>query len=110
MRKKCASILVLIFAIASLAGCGNSLENQVVGEWGYEGDMMFTFYDDGTCLIYNEYGSGTWSIVNDNQIKVTSNLDGETHAMTVDDIDSDSMTLSYEDGAYGDPVTLDRLD
>ena len=79
-----AAAAALVCAAASLTGCGQNVEKLVVGDWYLEGSdrLRFTIYDDGT---------GKWSIVNDNQLKI-SDFYGESMVLKIEDIDKDSMT------------------
>ena len=84
----------LVCAAASLTGCGKNVEKLVVGDWYLEGSdrLRFTIYDDGTVNIPTTYGTGKWSIVNKDQLKV-SDFYGETFVLKIDDIDKNSMTV-----------------
>ena len=76
------------------------MEDQLVGSWYRNGKTsitrdgtrgpIFTLYDDGTCELASEYGTGTWSIVNENQLKLT-NFYGESETETI---------ASVEDGRF----------
>ena len=89
-----AAAAALVCAAASLTGCGQNVEKLVVGDWYLEGSdrLRFTIYDDGTVNIPTTYGTGKWSIVNKDQLKV-SDFYGETFVLKVDDIDKNSMTV-----------------
>lgn len=67
------AILALILSVA-LTACGKSLKDQLAGSWYREGrsEPVFTLYDDGTCKIDGEYGTGKWAVVNENQLKLTT--------------------------------------
>lgn len=109
-RKKCITALCyLCIVLLSLVGCGNkvvSLEEQLVGAWYKDGKLVsdgwggegpsFTLYDDGTCEIAGEYGTGTWSIVNDNLLKLT-NFYGESATALIISIEDGCLTLGSED-------------
>lgn len=91
---RAAAAAVLVCAAASLTGCGKNVEKLVVGDWYLEGSdrLRFTIYDDGTVNIPSTYGTGKWSIVNKDQLKV-SDFYGETFVLKIDDIDKNSMTV-----------------
>lgn len=93
--KKNIFLMGLIFVLL-LTGCG-SKEDKLVGTWYREGeeDAAFILYDDGTCEILGEYGVGTWSIVNENQFKLT-NFYGESEVATIESIDNDKFVVSSE--------------
>ena len=69
------------------------MEKLVVGCWYLEGSdrLRFTIYDDGTVNIPGTYGTGKWSIVNDNQLKIS-------------DFYGESTVLKSEDTAYLDAL------
>ena len=89
-----AAAAALVCAAASLTGCGQNVEKLVVGDWYLVGSerLRFTIYDDGTVNIPGTYGTGKWSIVNKDQLKV-SDFYGETFVLKIDDIDKNSMTV-----------------
>ena len=60
----------LVCAAAPLTGCRKKNKKKlIIGTWYRQGsdDLAFTIYDDGTCMIDNDYGKGTWSIANEDQ-------------------------------------------
>ena len=87
MKKTTKILLMITFFLLLLAGCAEKInfEAQLAGKWYSEGsqEAAFILYDDGTCEISGEYGTGTWSVVNDNQLKLT-NFYGETETSTVE--------------------------
>lgn len=94
-------ILILLLLIGCFAGCSsqNKFEEELVASWYAEGDTepSFILYSDGSCEINNEYGTGTWTVVNDNQLKLT-NFYGETQTATIVDITDGCLTLVGETG------------
>ena len=89
-----AAAAALACAAASLTGCGKNVEKLVVGDWYLEGSdrLRFTIYDDGTVNLPSTYGTGKWSVVNKDQLKI-SDFYGETFVLKVEDIDKKSMTV-----------------
>jgi len=67
--KNISKILFIIILTLLLTGCTEKtdFESQLVGTWYMEGNQeaSFVLYDDGTCEITGEYGTGTWSVGND---------------------------------------------
>lgn len=96
MRRIFKNLLLTIIWTLLLVGCtGKSgIEEQLEGSWYLEGyqDAAFILYDDGTCEISGEYGAGTWSIVNDNELKLT-NILGETETAPIVSVEDDCLTL-----------------
>ena len=91
IRTMCA--LAAVCAAAGLVGCGKNMKKLVLGDWYLEGSdrLRFTIYDDGTVNIPGTYGTGTWSVVNDNQLKI-ADFYGETTVLKIEDVDKNSMT------------------
>lgn len=91
--KLAAAAAALVCAAASLTGCGKNVEKLVIGDWYLEGSdrLRFTIYDDGTVNLPSTYGTGKWSVVNKDQLKI-SDFYGETFVLKVEDIDKKSMT------------------
>lgn len=89
-----ATALLLMFLLLLCTGCGKSasMEDQLAGSWYKDGETsvtrdgtrgpIFTLYDDGTCELASEYGTGRWSVVNNDQLKLT-NLYGESSTATI---------------------------
>lgn len=102
-----ALIMVIVMAVGLISCGGKSLEDQLAGPWylngqpsqGRDGNKVpaFTLYDDGTCKIASEYGTGTWAVVNGNQLKIT-NFYGESHTAIIESIDNGRLTL--DQGVY----------
>ncbi len=99
MKKRVISLALALVLCLGLAACGgNSLEKQLVGSWYYNGELtygdpIFTLYSDGTCVIASEYGTGTWAVVNGNQLKLT-NFYGETQTATIENVQNGRLTLN----------------
>ena len=70
---KLAAAAAMVCAAGGLTGCKRNVNKLVIGDWYLEGsdDLSFTIYDDGTVNIPGTYGTGRWSIVNDDQLKIT---------------------------------------
>lgn len=97
------SVLLIVLSLLLCTSCGKkSMEDQLVGSWYVNGKTsitrdgtrgpIFTLYDDGTCKIASEYGTGTWSVVNENQVKLT-NFYGESQTATIASIEDGKFTL-----------------
>lgn len=96
MKKMWLSIFLI--CVLALSACGKDDYSQlVVGTWYHEGSSTpaFTLYDDGTCEIAGEYGEGKWSVVNDNQLKL-SNYYGETETAVIVSVDNKCLILENE--------------
>ena len=100
--KRVGAMALLLALVLSLVGCGKSMEKQLEGIWYLEGwsGPAFTFYDDGSCKFQGEYGTGTWTLVNDDQLKI-SNFYGETVVLTIESIKDGCLTVTNELGNTG---------
>lgn len=89
-------VLALSFLMLLMTACAESgsLEKELAASWYYENsaDAAFTLYTDGTCVIAGEYGAGKWSIVNENQLKL-SNYYGETEVATIISVEKGCLKL-----------------
>lgn len=97
MKKKFLAVSLVLSTVMLLSGCGggNNYEKKLAASWYEEGDdsPAFTLYSDGTCQIDNEYGTGQWAVVNDNQLKLT-NFYGESMVVTIVSIEDGCLTIS----------------
>lgn len=92
-----ALMCVLIVIIACLTI--GSTESWLVGTW-YDDDsspsFAFALYSDGTCKIPNEYGTGKWAVVNEDNLKLT-NFCGESATFKISKITGNTLILGYGD-------------
>ena len=101
MRQR-RNLLVLVICVLLMAalftGCGKSREEQLTGSWYREDSTspILTLYSDGTCELKGEYGTGTWAVVNDDQLKLT-NFYGETETVTIIGISNGCLTIDDGD-------------
>lgn len=99
MKRTLKILLTITILILSLVGCTEkaNIKSQLVGAWYQEGTQEATLvlYDDGTCEIAGEYGTGTWSVVNDKLLKLT-NYYGEVENANIISIENNCLTLGDE--------------
>lgn len=120
-RKRLALTLCILGVFMFLLGCENKsvsesenvseseyvskdmnesadIKEELVGSWYEEGSSTptFTLYSDGTCKIDNEYGTGTWSVVNENLLKLT-NYYGESNIAIIVSVEDGYLILENED-------------
>lgn len=99
MKAKMKMVAMLVTSILALTSCaGSNMTDQLAQTWYAENDdeAAFTLYDDGTCKVANEYGTGTWDIVNDNQLKLT-NFYGKSQIASIISVEKDCLTLGSGD-------------
>lgn len=98
IKKKMKVNISVILATCFLVACGTNMEEELQGAWYREGSSKsaFTLYSDGSCEIAGEYGTGTWSIVNDNQLKLT-NYYGESQVTGIISVEDGCLTLGDGD-------------
>lgn len=95
---------LLFSAVIGMTGCGQkskpkakTKEELLAGDWySYYTEPALSIYDDGTYTMYGDYGTGHWSIVNEDQLKLTD-FYGETHVMRLIDVDETKLTLGPTD-------------
>ena len=111
MKNKTKILFIITILTLSLMGCGGKVdfESQLVGTWYFEGEqkVAFILYDDGTCEGSSPGEYGTWSIVNNNQLKFTG-YDGESEVGTIVSIENNCLTLAvgkYSIGIYQKAIT-----
>lgn len=98
MKEKVFRIKMLCFCLVGilLSGCqNNNFDKQIAGNiWYREGEdkPSFELFDDGTCVIKDEYGSGTWSIVDNDTLKLTDYY-GQAEIATIVSIEGNKMVL-----------------
>lgn len=111
--KKRKTVLLLALALllsVVISGCEekeNHLEKMLVGDWYLNGEMTATrdggkgpaliLYSNGTCEMASEYGTGKWSVVNNNQLQIT-NYYGESETKFILSIDNGQLRLGEENG------------
>ena len=106
--KKGFKVVVLLFVFAfMLLGCSGGMKSKLMGAWYRDGstEVAFILYDDGTCEIAGEYGTGTWSLVNNNELKLT-NYYGETESSPIVSVENGCLKLGDASNAvvfYNEP-------
>lgn len=89
--------LILSFIILTFVGCDKekNLSEKLIGQWGIENsdEVIIEFFNDGTCILANTYGTSTWSI-SENTLKIID-FYGETQTLTVNEINNEKMILSH---------------
>lgn len=122
MKKRIIALLLILVLVISavISGCGKKekqLEEMLVGIWYLGGEMTTTrdggkgpeliLYSDGSCEMASEYGTGKWSVVNDNQLKLT-NYYGETETKYILSVGGGQLRLGDEKGK-NQVVFFDRV-
>lgn len=101
--RKLFCVLLTVGMVLSMVACNDSQKTTSLlsAEWymGEADEPQFILYDDGTCKISSQYGTGTWSVVNENQLKLT-NYYGETQVATISELTEEKLILSNEDGSH----------
>lgn len=114
---KCITIpLVLALLVIMVGNLKVDYTKKLIGSWYMEGDRSasFTLYDDGSCVIPNSYGKGTWSVTNVDQLSI-SDFYGQTEVMTIVSLDRGKLVvgaprseMSYSKNNFGYTVTYWR--
>lgn len=100
IKKSFAFFLLSIFLVLALTSCSSRIEKNLPGSWD-NGFHILTFYSDGTYEESLSYGTGTWTILEGDVLKLTD-FYGNTRTHTIKEITSDSITL--ETGSVWDKV------
>lgn len=91
-RQKVLAPLLIILLVLSLSACGSSkIENKLPGKWDDKFHIL-TFYSDGTYEETMKYGTGKWTMLENNTLKLTDYY-GKTRTFEIESISSDTLTL-----------------
>ena len=103
-------LLLIGFGIFKATGGGGSDRSKLVGTWGYEmggGDFapIISLHSDGTCELSKSFThemdmSGTWDVVEDNQLRITVNFFGNVTALYHYEINGKTLTLTDEEEEF----------
>ncbi len=94
MRQMLLLILVLAL-LASMTACASSLRNKIPGTYD-NGYHTLDFYRDGTYEESSRYGTGKWTLLDGNVLKLTD-FYGRTKTYTIKKVTSEGIVL--EDGS-----------
>ena len=85
--------------IAASSNFANSDVSLFCHEWYRPGNDSpnFILYSDGTCSIGGTYGTGTWSIVNNNLLKVTD-VYSSSWTKEIFSVSDTKLVLGFSDG------------
>lgn len=96
LRKVVLLMLAVLLVALPVAKLSGGLESKLVGAWYWEENdsYAFTLYDDGTCDIRYEYGTGRWAVVNENKLKMTD-FYGESEVAEIVKLTGNKLVLGY---------------
>lgn len=99
------AVVLLVVLIGSTAGGYNK---KVLGEWYEEGSSMleFALYDDGSCKVRNSLQKGEWSIVNKDQLHISTHW-GQNRIFTIVSVGGDKLVLAQH--YAGGPGTMEAV-
>ena len=93
---KSLCLLLCLVLLVCLAACGGSnFAKSLPGTWKTAFHTL-VIYSDGTYEESMVYGTGSWTILNGNVLKLTD-FYGRTSTYTISSISSDSLTLADGD-------------
>lgn len=98
MKKSIRSELLFIVCILALllTACSPNYSKKLQGSW-YDGSSeQYRFYSDGTCEISGHYGTGTWSVIDGDTLKI-SDYYGETATAKIVSVENGCLTLKAGD-------------
>jgi hypothetical protein len=96
MRKLFSKSFLVLLLVTLICGCSKpaSTRDKLCGQWYFDnGQPSFLFNNDGSCIIQNEYGTGSWDLVNGNQIRMT-NYYGESEIVNLESVTEDRLEVS----------------
>ena len=101
MREFSVYMLALLLTTLSIAGCLHADEEETssspVGDWYMGEDLLVTFEEDGTLIIYaDEENAGTWT--NNGDGTITVNVEGEDPTSDLPFLVVDNWLIISEDG------------
>lgn len=97
------SLLLCLCLLLGISACGKkqeSVSQNVCQSWYEEGYEIpsFILYTDGTCEQKSDYGTGSWSVVNDDLLKLTDSY-GESNTWHIGAL-SDTCLILVSDSGY----------
>ena len=107
MRRFISGILSVLLCVTVLCGCSSTYSpDQLYGEWYQEanGQGAFIFLEDGTCYMENHMNTGTWELVNGNQLIISGFHDNPV-TIDIKKLKGDRMVIAFE----GEKGTLVRM-
>lgn len=87
-------VFLLAMSMLSITACGGTAK-KLVGTWSRSGERI-TLYSDGSFSLDGE--SGDWSVVNDDELKLT--IDGSIETYTIVSVDGSNLTLGLGNSSY----------
>ncbi len=102
-------MLALLLTTLSIAGCLHADEEETssspVGDWYMGEDLLVTFEEDGTLIIYaDEENAGTWT--NNGDGTITVNVEGEYPISDLPFLVVDNWLIISEDGGDTSDCTV----
>ncbi len=91
-KKGLILLLAAALLVTSLTACGSSLEKKLPGEY-HNGFHKLSIYSDGTYEEYGEYGTGKWTLLEGNVLKMTD-FYGRSHTYELEDVTSEGIVLA----------------
>ncbi len=91
-RKGLILLLAAALLVTCLTACGSSMEKKLPGKY-HNGYHALTIYSDGTYEEKGEYGTGRWTLLEGNVLKMTD-FYGESHTYELEDVTSEGIVLA----------------
>ena len=89
--EKIGLIILAIALSASVAACSGDLKGKIPGTYDNGFDRL-DFYSDGTYEESGSYGTGKWTLLDGNTLKLTD-FYGETRTHEIKDVTSEGIVL-----------------
>lgn len=91
MKKRILSLLLALALIVSMAACGGSLQNKLPGTYNLGGHVL-QIYSDGTYTETMHYGTGSWTLLEGNILKLTD-FYGQSKTYELEDVTEEGIVL-----------------
>lgn len=106
--KICVGVLVVVLLAAIIGNTAGGYDKKVLGDWYEEGSSMleFSLYDDGSSKVGNSLQKGKWSIVNKDQLHISTHW-GQNRIFTIISAGGGKLVLAQH--YAGGPGTMDAV-
>ncbi len=93
VKRVLAMCCIVVWMLGILTACGGT-EKKLVGTWDASGyGHIIELYSDKTYKEVNEYGTGKWTVLDGNTLKLT-NFYGETITFEIEKVTSDAIVFT----------------
>lgn len=91
MKKRILSLLLALALVLAMTACGDSLEKKLPGTYNLGGHVL-QIYSDGTYTETMHYGTGSWTFLEGNILKLTD-FYGQSRTYELEDVTQEGIVL-----------------